>query len=446
MAAAAGLLAAETFGRPGVLTGVWALPDRAVPSVGDLLVWTALGSGLLLPVFTLALAPRGRGRIAGLVGLGIAAAVGATLVTFGKPGGDSVANLAAHAALDPGEGHLFVGGEFLGHLWFVPWFAAASDGGHGAAIWAARAAGWPGLIGLLACAALLSGGLPTARERWLTACATCAMPFTLLLLGYPQSTALMSALVPCFLAAGLAALDSPGHPARWAAGCAALLALACTAHGTAYVLGLGTLWLLFRWIRRGHAGAAMVFVAVFAVLWAAISTAEWSLIHRARTMPWSFLARAFEPAGLAGCFGGPLLDDPGPSGLAAAGAALWRWVLSLAPLAAVAPVVLITGGLGRFAGRSGRHAGSGATVDRIAFVALCAAGGLALWATWSVWYGYPADWDVTAIAALTLQLTCVGLLGRLPHPRLREAALAFAIPLQLLTTLALAARFTGSPG
>lgn len=445
LAAAGGLIGAHVGGGPGFLTGIWALPDGDHPSPGTLLVGTALASGFALLVFIGALAARGRWRIATLAGLGLAAAGGATRVTFGRPGGDSMANLAAHAALDPSDGHLFVGGEFLGHLWFVPWLAAAPDAGHAPLLWAARAAGWPGLAGLLVCAVLLAGRLASARERGLTACVTCTSPFVLLLLGYPQSTALMSALVPAFMAVGLFALGSTRHPVRWAAACGALLALACTAHGAAYVLGLGALWLLGHWIRRREVPAVLAFTAVFAVLWVAVSAAEWSLIHRARTMPWSFLAKAFEPSDFAACFGGHLLGGGGPGSWAAAADELRRWTLSLAPLAGVTLFAVVAVALGRATGRAGSPSAGAPSGTRIAFLGLCSVGGLALWATWNVWYGYPADWDVTAIAAVTLQLACVALLVRLPQRGLREASLGFALPLQVLMILALGSHFTGTP-
>lgn len=445
LAAAGGLIGAHAVDSPGLLTGIWALPDGDQPSPGALMVGTALISGITLLAFIGALAARGRWRIATLAGLGLTAAGGATLLTFGRPGGDSMANLAAHAALDPADGHLFVGGEFLGHLWFVPWLAAAPDAGHASLLWAARTAGGMGIAGMLTCAALLAGRLTSARERGLAVCVACTSPTALLLLGYPQSTALMSALVPCFLAASLIALGSPRHPVRWAAASGALLALACTAHGAAYVLGLGAVWLLGTWFRRRQVRAAAVFAAVFALLWLALTAAEWSLIHRARTMPWSFLARAFEPAGFAACFGGHLLGGGGPGSWSLAADELRRWALSLAPLAGVTLVAVVAGAVGRATGLTGHPGVTHPSWSRTVFLGLCAAGGLGLWATWNVWYGYPADWDVTAIGAVTLQLTCVALLLRLPNPPLREAALGFALPLQLLMALALGSHFTGMP-
>ncbi len=446
---AAGVLLALQAGG-GAAAGIWSLPEGDGVSVWRILGRTALISTGLLVLFIAAMSPGGHWRTAALAGLWLIAAGASLALTFGRPGGDSLANLAAHAALRPEQGHLYVGGEFLGHLWFVPWLATGPDDPASALLGAARLAGWIGLAGLLACAGRLTGGLPTAPSRGAAAATACAIPYAILLLGYPQSTALMSALVPCYLAAGLAALQPGARPGRWAAACGVTLALACTAHGAAYFLGLGALFLLGYWIRRGRARAAVIFVGLFLVLWIGITAAEWSLVHRSRTMPWSFLSRAFTAEGFRSCFGGPfdLAHLTDPSALLAGLNEARRWLLSLAPAALVAALAVgataVRGWLVRRAGIPAPR--SDGPRSGIGFLALSATGGLVLWATWNVWYGYPADWDVTAIAALTIQLLAVALLVRLPHAGLRDAALGFALPLQLLMTVELGARFTGLPG
>ncbi len=409
------------------------------PSSAQTLALAAAASAVLLAALGGAMMLHGRSRA---VALGVLWALGAAAtlaLVFGLPGGDSLANLASHSALRPEHGHLFVGGEFLGHLWFVPWGAAHPANRGASMLMGARVAGWAGLGGLLACAALLAAPAGKAIDRGALAAAVCGSPYLVLLAGYPQSTALMSALVPLYLAVGIVALRDTKRPLLWAGAAGALLALACSAHGSAYWLGLGALVLVLHWARRGERRAALLFCLVFGAIWSAAIAAEWSLIHRARTMPWSFLSAAFDLDGLGSSFGGPLdLSRPwaAASWWAFAGE-FWRWTASLVPLAGIAALAApLLWWRGRRNGGSPPGAG---------FLALSAVGALALWASWNTWYGYPADWDVTAIAALTVQLTAVSLLVRSGPSALRQALLGAALPLQLTMTLELAVHFTGWP-
>jgi hypothetical protein len=417
---------------------VWALDAGSSGSPLTLtLALAGAASVALLAALGGAMALRGRARAIALGILWALAATATLTLVFGRPGGDSLTNLAAHSALRAEHGHLFVGGEFLGHLWFAPWGATHPMDRGASLLMGARVAGWGGLAGLLACAALLAAPARAAVDRGALAAAACGVPYVVLLAGYPQSTALMSALVPLYLATSIAALRDSGRRRFWAAAAGALLALACSAHGSAYWLGLGALSLVIRWLRGGDRRAALLFCLVFAVLWSTATAAEWSLIHRSRTMPWSFLSAAFDLGGLGSSFGGPLdLSRPwtAASWWTATGE-LWRWAGSLVPLAALgalaAPLLWWQGRR-----NSDRTPATG-------FLALSAVGALALWASWNTWYGYPADWDVTAIAALTLQLTAVSLLVRGGPSPLRQALLGAALPLQLTMTFELAAQFTG---
>ena len=359
-------------------------------------------------------------------------------LVLGQPGGDSLANLADHTALRAEDGHLFVGGEFLGHLWFVPWGAGEPADRGAPLLMAARLAGWVGWAGMLLCAAALVAPVRGAVDRGALAAVTCGAPYTLLLAGYPQSTALMSALVPLYLAASLAASRGGRSPGLLAVAGGGLLALACTAHGAAYWLGAGVVALLAGWARRGERRSAVLFGLSFLVLWAGITAAEWSLIHRSRTMPWSFLSRAFDLAGFADSFGGPLdLSRPlHPASLAALAAELWRWSASVVPLL---PLAAVSAPLLWWRGRRTQASGLG-------FLALSAGGALLLWACWNTWYGYPADWDVTAVAALTVQLALVSWLVQAGPSPWRQALLGCAVPLQLTMAIELGARFTGWPG
>ena len=121
LACGALLLVRPARGGEGPL-GVWALARDHAPGATALLVLTAFGAVVIWHGCAAACARASRFPRGAWVGLWLVAAAGSLAFTFGRHGGDTLGNLAAHVQLGGPPGtYLFVGGEFLGHLWFVPW-------------------------------------------------------------------------------------------------------------------------------------------------------------------------------------------------------------------------------------------------------------------------------------------------------------------------------------
>ena len=74
------------------------------------------------------------------------------------------------------------------------------------------------------------------------------------------------------------------------------------------------------------------------------------------------------------------------------------------------------------------------------FLFFASVGGVLLFSLWDVWFGYPNDWDVTAMGALCLQAGVVYFLCALP-PRRAAFALGALIPIQGYLMLLFSARW-----
>ena len=79
------------------------------------------------------------------------------------------------------------------------------------------------------------------------------------------------------------------------------------------------------------------------------------------------------------------------------------------------------------------------------FLSAAAAGALVLWSTWETWFGYPSDWDITAILALTGQAIAVLAIARSPWPRARLAGLGAAAGISAYSVVSLASMFAQAP-
>lgn len=318
---------------------------------------------------------------------------------FANHGGDDIGTLVAVARSTWSEGNLGIAGETLGHLWVFLAGRTFPQDPELAVFASARAAGWFGAVGLAlvaAAAARRARPAPLAVRAGLVA-ALLAGPMALLLGPYPQSTNLAFGLACLYMGTALWGLETDStHVRRAVAGLSGgALGLAVMAHGAAYALGLGGVvffWTL--WHRERLAAAALG--AAFSVAWAGGQAMERILCHRM----WATW-RTSE----IGCGGGILesvrgnLDGPIFSGDFVRELYLpyWlelaTWMLSVAPLAVLAVVA-------RLASRGGAGTPQERATSR--FLAASTVGTLIFWSLWDLSFGYPRDWDVTAVAVLAL--------------------------------------------
>jgi hypothetical protein len=411
----------------GYIQGVWAFDPERQPGAAAL---GMVGAALLWVLLTGLWAARRGAWWAWLAPL--AAPMGLSLaVRLQRALGDPWDFLIEYTEATPSEGWLFVGGELGGHLWYVlaGWLSPLE--GEDTVFWAARMSGWLGLLGLMTVARAMSRGADPVRRALLLALLLIS-PTTVLFLGYPQSTGLLLALTPFYAALGLQAAESAKGGWRWPVA-GALLALCCASHGAAYFLGLSALTLAVLGCVGGTRRRCGSFVAGFALTWLPLAALELHLSRhaRGRGQPWAFLHPDFEWAGLLDQIGGPV-GVLGPSGYFETPwhIELWCWLWSTIPgVTLTLPVALLALLLMR------RNPGAPA-----AFLAAASVGTGILWASWESWYRYPGDWDVTAIAALSLLFLGGALLMRLP-----ERVSAFLLAMGLLPSawigLHLALRF-----
>ncbi len=411
----------------GWVGGVWAFDPQRTPGAsalaltGAALLWIAL-SGLW--------AARRGAWWAWLAPL--AAPVALSLCfRLDRALGDPWDFLIEYTEATPQEGWLFVGGEMGGHLWYVLAGALSPLGGEDTVFWAARASGWLGLLGLWLVAGALTKGADPVR-RALALGLLLASPSTVLFLGYPQSTGLLLALTPFYVAVGLPLTQGAMAGWRWPLA-GALLALCCASHGAGYFLGLSALVLVVLGCVGGPRRRCASFVAGFVLTWLPLAFLEIHLSRhaRARGQPWAFLHPDFEWAGLLDQIGGPV-GVLGPSGYFEAPwhIELWCWLWSTAPAVVLtAPLALVMVPLAR------RRLGA-----REVFLAAATLGAAVLWASWESWYRYPGDWDVTAIAALCVSFLGASLLLRLPA-RLGAFLMGLALLPSAWIALHLALRF-----
>lgn len=368
-----------------------------------------------------------RRRLWTALGLGFLASL---LISFPGHGGDGIGDLIRKSQALREGGNLFTGGELLGYLSYVALMNLSPLDWQASASAAARILGLIGVTGLLWLAWSLASNSdsPLARAQLTTALLTC--PFLILLGPYPQSTTLMNALVPWFLASGLLALRGVGpQRTRHAALSGGFLGLAVAAHGAAWFLGLGAAWLTFALTRRSPRDAAR-FAGAFAVP-AGLSfliDASW---HGRRASNWGFTE--LEPNTLLGHLGGPLGVLGGSDYFHRPFAdELTAWVLSAAPSLGLGVVALII-----VLARRSPWAGRGAEA---VFLGLATLGAAVLWSTWELWERYPSDWDITAILALTSHTLVLLVISRL-EGRVRLAALGVAAGSSSYSLISLAAIF-----
>lgn len=391
----------------------WAFPPD--PALGPL---TRAAIAVLLCCATLAGATwalraagrerRRRGAI--ILGLGFVASFA---LLFPGRGGDGVGDLISKSqALREGAGNLFTGGELLGYFAYVLFMNVWPDDWAESAIAASRVIGLLGVGGLIALAIAIARTcrLDDPFERAALVVAVLASPFLVLLGPYPQSTSLMNALAPWFLAAGLLAMLAQGPTrSRNAVWAGALLGLAVGAHGSAWFLGISGAVLTLALLRPALRDAAR-FTVAFLIPAATAFTIDASW-HDRRASAWGFTE--LDPAKLIGNLGGPLGVMGGSDHFHRPyGEELSAWILSAAPGVALGLLALGIVLLRRQT-RQGLHTGA------VLFLGSAVGGCAILWSTWEVWFGYPSDWDVTAILALTAHGLAVLLLAALGGARVR---------------------------
>jgi len=453
---AMGLVACAVFAiahdRHAMLQWIWALDaDGCCASTGSWIVVCAIVLGAFVGS-SLASTCQGRVRVfAWAVVWGLAAAA-SCWVTFGGHGGDGTNVMMDRVSARQGYLPLFVSGEMLGYLWYA---AAARLYPHdelAALFMASRVAGWMGLAFLLMLANRLAAPIDASRPvvRGLAVSAICLTPLLILYGAYPQSTSLMLALVPAYLAFGLAALDPRSPRGRGhALGAGLVLAVACAAHGAAYFLGLSSLYLVVRCVAAQRFVRAAYFVGAFVVGWLALGIVEWHATSDSALPGWTIWSPHFAllvvqgqlhgPAGLQGAsawFGGTTYGE-----------VLVSWVASVVPMAPVLAFVAALGAVRRPLGSGPwpRFSFWGASWDRLLFLGLSAGGCFVLWSFWDLWFGYPSDWDVTAITGLTIHTFVVAALLVTPWRRATLLALGFALPVQTFVMVHLARLFLGPP-
>jgi len=444
------VVAATVQNHHGGLDWIWAF--RGGEPVASRSVWLVVGLVVLVMSLVTTLAERASGR-ARLVVWGAlwAAGVAATFaVLFGNHGGDSTNNLYNHITTDRTDYPLFVGGELLGYLWY--WAVERLLPGEVVPdlFMAARIAGWIGWLGMLVCAHQIAQqeSDPTPITRGLIVAVACVLPYVILFGAYPQSSSLMLALVPIYLALGLATLGSLGSRARWyAAGAGTILALACTAHGAAYFLGISAAFVVVRSALSRRFVVATLFAVTFLVVWVALTLVEQRLILLAEDTPWSVMTPDYDAERLWANMCGPIgLAGPSPYyGGRTYGQILAAWMASTTPAAPVMLVVAAIGWLRLRLSGGVRPAGTAVLtpVDALLFLGTAALGCLTLWSIWDAWYGYPSDWDTTIIASLTLHLFALTALVTAPPGRLRQITLGFSLPVQAFVLVQLALVFAG---
>ncbi len=423
-----GLATLPLGGGTGYLGAVWAFHPDEQPGavlglgVGAAVLWV-LGSGLWAA----------RRRAWWAWGLPLCAPVLLSWCwRFDRARGDPWHDLIEYTVAWEQGGWLFVGGEMLGHLWFVLVGALSPLDGADTVFLAARLSGLLGLVGLLVLGRALARDVEPVRQT-LACTLLLVSPTTLLLLGYPQSTGLMLGLVPLYLGVGVH-LTGGARGWHWPLA-GVLLALSCASHGSAFFLGLGALVLVVLGSRGRKRWRGLGFALGFLGAWLPLALLEraLSVASRARGHPWALLHPEFHWQGLADQLGGPV-GVLGPSRFFQQSwpLELWCWLCSATPAALLAvPLGLV----GLLLLRR-RPAGP------VAFLAAGTAGTALLWASWESWYRYPGDWDVTAVAALCLTPLGIALLLRLP-PRLGTFMLGLLVPVSAWVTLHLGLRFVG---
>jgi|GEM_PF-5904983 len=368
-----------------------------------------------------------RRRLGVVLGLGFLASL---LISFPGHGGDGIGDLIGKSQALREGGNLFTGGELLGYLAYVTLMNLSPLDWQASAFASARILGLVGVAGLLWLARSLALESDSAGARAGLTTALLASPFLILLGPYPQSTTLMNALVPWFLATGLLALAATGpRRSQLAALSGGFLGLAVASHGAAWFLGLGAAWLTFALARRSVRDAAL-FAGTFAVP-AGLSfliDASW---HDRRASNWGFTE--LEPNTLLGHLGGPLGVLGGSDYFHRSLAdELTAWVLSAAPSLPIGALVLLV-----LLARGSSWGGRG---GQMVFLALATLGAAVLWATWELWERYPSDWDITAILALSGHALVLLVISRL-QGRVRLAALGVAAGSSSYALVSLAAIF-----
>jgi hypothetical protein len=407
------------------LEPLWPSPVRAA------LALALSGAGVAAAEWILRAEGSARGRRGAVVGA--AAFLLSLMFVFGSHGGDGIGDLIGKSEALRDGGNLFTGGELLGYLVYDLLIQLWPGDGPSGAFAAARTIGLLGVLGCVALAGELARGVPERRAAVTVALMT--SPFLLLLGPYPQSTSLMNALSPWFLAGGLAALAASG-PARsraaWGAG--TLLGLAVGAHGSAWFLGLAAAALTGALLRPAPRDASR-FALGFAIP-AGLAFAVDASWHDRRASNWGFTE--LEPGTLLEHLGGPLGVLGGSEHfLRPWTEELTAWVLSAAPglgLGLVAAVLWSLDGGWRDPVRRGAAG----------FVGAAAAGCAVLWGVWDLWFGYPSDWDITAILALSLQALTVLLVARLRSARLSAAGLGAVAGTSAYSLVSLGSLFVGS--